>query len=184
MYSLRWIFLVACFGCVVIDVWNGRWEGRLTLGNHTWIVDLGRAPVWAPPPVPPYARFWEDFKDSKEFPAEGTPNLTLHHVLKLNWMVFDLLLYLWLVTAVSGLLYLALRRERRDLILHLGLWVGIGLTAGATVCIGLWLMLGGWGPPAPDFFGGLGLVMGVIVGLWTFQRGRAERIAVGDRPRR
>ncbi|HTU20910.1 MAG TPA: hypothetical protein VMG10_22855 [Gemmataceae bacterium] len=88
-------------------------------------------------------------------------------------MIFDLLLYLWSVTAASGLLYLALRRERRDLILHLGLWAGIGLTAAATACIALWLMIGGWGPPAPEFFGGLGLVVGVIVGLGVFKQGES-----------
>lgn len=183
MYGLRWIFLAACFGSVVITVWNGRWEGRLSSRYNTFIIDLGRAPVWAPPPVPPHARFREVFKDLEVFPAQGTPGLTIQRVLKWDWMVVDLLLYLWLVTAASGLLYLALRGERRDRILHLGLWAGFGLTAGATACFGLWLMLGGWGPPDPEFFGGLGLVMGIIVGLWTFTRGRAEQIAVANPPR-
>jgi hypothetical protein len=183
MYVLRWSFLSACLGCVVIVVWNGRWEGRLTGGSHTWIVDLRRAPVWAPPPDPPYARFREDFKGSEDFPADGTPGLTIRSVLKLDWMTNDLLLHLWSVTAASVLLYLALRGERRDLILHLGLWAGIGLTAAATACIGLWLMFGGWGPPAPEFFGALGLVVGVIVGLGVFKRGRAEENPSRERQR-
>jgi hypothetical protein len=68
-------------------------------------------------------------------------------VLKLDWMAVDLLLYLWLVTVVGGLLYLAVRGTRRDLVLHLGVSAEIGLTAGAAACIGLWLMFGGWGPP-------------------------------------
>jgi hypothetical protein len=174
MYGLRWIFLVACLGSAALVAWTGRWKGRLTLGNHTWIVDLGRAPVLAPPPDPPYARFQEDFTDSEGFPAERTPGFTIQRVLKLDWMVVDLLLYLWAITVASGLLCLAMRGERRDLILHLGLSAGIGLTAGAAAYIGLWLLFGGWGPPSPELFGGLGLVGGVVVGLGSFRRGRAE----------
>jgi hypothetical protein len=180
MHGLRWVLLLACLGCVALVALNGRWEGRLTRGNHTWIVDLGRAPVWVPPSDPTYARFREDFKESEGFPAEGSPGLTVQRVLKLDWMAVDLLLYLWPVTVVGGLLYLAVRGERRDLILHLGLAAGIGLTAGAAACIGLWLLFGGWGPPAPEFFGGLGLVAGIVVGLVSFKRGRAEPVAAAD----
>ena len=183
MYGLRLIFLAACLGCIAIVAWNGRWEGRLTRGNHTWIVDLGRAPVWAPPSDPVYAMFEEDFKASEDFPAEGAPGLIIRRVLKLDWMAVDLLLYLWFVTVAVGLLYLAMRRARRDLLLHLGLSAGIGLTAGAAVCIGVWLMFGGWGPPDPEFFGGIGLVLGIVLGLGTFQRRRAEETASVDRPR-
>jgi hypothetical protein len=182
MSGLRWIFLVACLGSSVLVAWSGRWEGRLTLGNHTWIVDLGRAPVWAPPPDPPYARFQKDFTESEGFPAEDTPGFAIHRVLKLDWMAVDLLLYLWAVTVASGLLYLAMRGERRDLILHLGLSAGIGLTAGAAGCIGLWLLFGGWGAPSPEFFGALGLVGGVVVGLGSFKRGSAVPGAAADRP--
>src|SRR5262245_4182605 len=109
MRSLRWVVLLACLGSIALVTWNGRWEGRLTWGNHTWIADLGRAPVWAPPPAPPYGRFQEDFKESEGFPVEGSPGLTIRRVLKVDWMVVDLLLYLWPVTVVSGLLYLATR---------------------------------------------------------------------------
>jgi hypothetical protein len=172
MYNLRWIFLVACLGCVAIVTLNGRWEGRLTLRNYTWIVDLDRAPVWAPPPDPPYAKFQKVFKESDDFPAGGTPGLTIHRVLKLDSLAVDLLLYLWPVTFFSGLLYLALRGERRDLILHCGLSAGIGLTAGAVVCIGLWLLLGGWGPPLPDCCGSLALFVGIFVGIRSFKGDR------------
>jgi hypothetical protein len=183
MYDLRWIFLVACLGAAAIVACNGRWEGRLTLENTTWIVGLGRAPVWAPPPDPPYARFQEDFKDSEGFPAEGMPGITIQRVLKLDWMAVDLLLYLWAVTVASGLLYLAMRGERRDPILHLGLFAGIGLTAGAAACIGLWLLFGGWGPPDPELFGGLGLAVGLIVGLGSLKRGHTEPSASATRGR-
>src|SRR5262249_2371028 len=171
---LRWMLLLAWFGCVALVLGKGRWEGRLTLEGTTWIVDLGRAPIWAPPPEPLYARFQVDFKRSEGFPAEGTPGLTIRRVLKVDWMAVDLLLYLWPVTVAGGLLYLAIRRKRRDLVLHLGLAVGLGLTGGAAACIGLWLLFGGWGPPGPEVLGGLGLGGGSVGGLVSFQRESAK----------
>jgi hypothetical protein len=179
MYGLRWVFLLACLGCVALVAWNGRWEGRLTRGGHTWIVNLGRAPIWAPPPEPAHTTFQKDFKESEGLPAADTPGLTIKRVLKVDGMAVDLLLYLWPVTVVGGLLYLSTRGKRRDLALHLGLSAGIGLTAGAAVCFGLWLLFGGWGPPAPEFFGGLGLVGGIIGGRVSFKRGSAEPSAAG-----
>lgn len=183
MHFLRWIFLVSCLGCVVIVAWNGRWEGRLTQGNCTWIVDLGRAPIWGAPLDPTYATFQAHFKESKDFPREGTSGFTIKRVLKLDWMAVDLLLYLWGVTVVGGLMYLAVRGIQRDLVLHLGLSAGIGLTGGASTCMGLWLMFGGWGPPAPEFFGGLGLVVGILVGLVSFIGSSDERRPVPEQPR-
>ena len=180
MQGLRWVFLLACLGCVAVVAWNGRWEGRLTRGNHTWIVDLDRTPVWTPPPDPSYARFQKDFKESQSFPAEETPDLAIRRALKLDWMAVDLLVYLWPVSVVAGLLYLATRGTRRDLILHLGLSAGIGLSAGAAACMGLWLLFGGWGPPVPEFFGGLGLVVSLVAGLASFKRDRAVRGTAPD----
>ena len=165
MRALRRIFVLACLGCVGLVASNGRWEGRLTRVTHTWIVDLGRAPIWAPPPEPSYATFEKDFKASEGFPAEGTPGLTITRVLKTDWMAVDVLLYLWAVTLAAGLLYLATRRANRDLVLHLALSAGIGLSAAAVACGALWLSFGGWGPPAPALFGGLGLIAGIVGGF-------------------
>lgn len=181
MHALRCVFLLICVGCVAVVALNGRWEGHLTRGNHTWIVNLRRAPVWMPPPNPPYSKFWEDFKRSEDFPAEGTSGLTIRRVLKLDWMAVDLLLYLWFVNVVCAVLYVSMRGGRRDLILHLGLSTGISLTAAAAACIGLWLLFGGWGPPAPAFFGGMGVVTGVFVGLVSYKRGRTKPAAAPDR---
>jgi hypothetical protein len=172
MGVLRWIFVAACLSCIVVVAWNSRWEGSLTRTDHTIIVDLGRSPVWAPPAVPPYSRFSKDFKDSQGFPDEDDPGLSIRRELKSDWMAVDLLLYLWLVTVVGGLLYLGVRGDRRDVVLHCGLSVGIGLTIAASVCVGLWLLCGGWGAPAPEFFGGLGLVGGLLVGLGSLRTRR------------
>jgi hypothetical protein len=40
-----------------------------------------------------------------------------------------------------------------------------GVALGVATCLALWLILGGWGPPLPLFFVGLGLGLGVIVSL-------------------
>jgi hypothetical protein len=174
MIALRRVFLAACIGCVAIVAWRGHWQGRLIYANHTWIVDLSRAPIWAPPAVPPYSMFWEDFEASEGFPPEGASGVTIQRVLMLDWMAVDLLLDLWVVTIAGGLLYLAVRGERRDLILHVGLSAGICLTVGAAASIGLWLLCGGWGPPAPGVFGGLSLIVGFVAGLLSFKPGTAR----------
>jgi hypothetical protein len=162
------MFVAVCVSCIAIVAWNGRWEGLLTRTDRTWIVDLGRFPVWAPPPIPPFSRFSKEFKDSEGFPNEDSPGLSISRELKSDWMAVDLLLFLWPATLVGGLAYLAFRGDRRDVVLHCGLSVGIGLTIAASLCAALWLLCGGWGAPAPEFFGGLGLVGGLLVGLGSF----------------
>jgi len=169
MVALRWFFVAAFFGCIAVVAANARWEARLVRANHTWIVDLGRSPVWAPPSSDiTYARFKKDFSESNTFPTEDAPGTTIQRSLKIEWMAADFMLYLWPVSIVAGLLYLTLRGSQRDLILHVGMSVGIGLTTAVVVCVGIWILFGGWGPPAPEVFGGLGLLVGIIAGLGSF----------------
>jgi hypothetical protein len=182
MSVVRWLFLLACLSCFAIVACNGRWEARLTDAKYTTIVDLGRSPLWAPPPVPTHARFRDEVEDSEairkgRFPSESSSRGTIVLVLRLDWMAVDLLLYLWPVTVVAGLLYLAGRGKRRDLILHLGLSAGIGLTVAAVTCVGVWMLYGGWGPPDPESYGGYGLLLGILVGLISFRwsKGHSER---------
>jgi hypothetical protein len=80
-----------------------------------------------------------------------------------------LLFYLWPTTWLAGLLYLAIRGPRRDRILHISLFAAIGLTCGAFICCGMWLLLGGWGPPAPVIFGFMGILSGVLAGMLTYR---------------
>jgi hypothetical protein len=81
-------------------------------------------------------------------------------------MVIKLFLYLWPVTVFTGVLYLI--GKRTDPVLYVVLCIGIGLTAAACTCIGLWLLFGGWGPPMPTLFGTMGVLMGVVAGILTF----------------
>ena len=178
MHALRLIFVLACLGCVAYEAENVPWEGHLMApGRHPAIVELGRSPIWAPPPEPTYATF-EDFRGFPDFPDQGTPGLEIRRVLAVDWIEMDLMLYLWAVTVTCGLVYLAVRGRRRDIVLHLVLWAGIGLTAGIALSMMRWLAVRG--PAYELWFGGLGLVGGIVGGLLSFRREGGEPGAAAD----
>ena len=164
---LRLLFLAAIMLCVWIVGAHGRWEGRLSTDGRTWIVHLARMPVWDPPRKPDYAQFRRDFDD---LPATRPPGTTIRRVLKWDWMALDLLLYVWAISAFFGSFYVAVRSADRDSVLHCAFSVAAGLTVAAAVCIGLWAIFGGWGPPEPLFFGTLGLLGGIAHGVATYRR--------------
>ena len=170
MATLRTLFIAAVVLCVGVVLILGQWEGRLRLGDHTWYIDLDRRPVWNPPDVPGYGQFRAVFAD---LPAEATPGLTITPGLKWEWMLVDCLMYLWAVTAGFGILYLVVRGRRRDPVLHGGLCVGGAMSAAAVGCFAFWLLLGGWGPPAPGLFGLLGVVAGILLAALTYRRAAA-----------
>jgi hypothetical protein len=174
MIIIRILFLVLGLGCIVAVAWNGRWEGRLLQADDMWTINLGQTPIWSPPPVPSYSSFKETFQNSRDFPVEGMSKYRIQRVLKLDWMFLDFLLYFWPISGLCGLVYLMVGKENRDLLLYQGFTTGIGLTVAAVLCFGLWMILGGWGPPYPVFFGLLGLVLGFFGGASTFGRGRAK----------
>ncbi|MEZ6143611.1 MAG: hypothetical protein R3B84_23855 [Zavarzinella sp.] len=162
----RRIFLLLCLGCVIIVASNGQWEGQLRLRNHCFILDLKRSPVWAPPELPTYSQFLVAFKGSEDFPDENSGNYTIRRVMKVEWMLNDLTLYLWPVTVVAGLFYTADKQGKRDFILHQATATGCSLTIGGILCVVVWLVIGGWGPPLPVVY--LGLVVGLTVGFTTY----------------
>jgi hypothetical protein len=178
MATLRTLFLAALMVCASLVSVRGRWEGGLHLGGRTWYIDLDRRSIWNPPAVPTYGQFRSVFDD---LPAETTPGLTITRALKWDWMLVDLLLWLWGVTAIFGILYPLARGRRRDPVLHGALCVGAGMTAAAAACFGLWLLIGGWGAPAPELFGLVGVVAGTLLAILTYKPAsvRSESQAVG-----
>jgi hypothetical protein len=168
---LRSFFLITVALVAASVLMRARWESRLHVDYCTWILTLPQAPLGAAPDVPTYQQFRKTFDD---IPGESTPGLTIRRLLKWDWMLFDFLLYLWGVTLAFGIVYRMVRGKRRDPLLHGALCVGVAVTVAAGICVGLWLLLGGWGPPAPEFFG----VLGVVVGLWgairTYRRGMTQ----------
>ena len=167
MRILRFTFLAALVLSILFVAARGRWEGSLTLGNRTWIIDLERAPVWSPPAVPPYELFTRTFHD---LPAASTPGLEIMRVFKWEWVLVEFALYLWGITLVFGLLYLSEPGRRRDAALHYALSVAAGLTGAAFICVALWLVFGGWGPPFPVFFSLLGITSGILIGRRVYRR--------------
>src|SRR5205823_4083769 len=131
-----------CFGAAILSAAAARWEGRLARGNHTWILDLGRHPVWRPPPPPDYERFRREFERSEDFPPpQGCTITAAYHA---DEIALGAMLYLWPVTGLCGLLYVVTRGPRRDFVLHCAASVAAGLTVAVAGCIGLWCVAGGW----------------------------------------
>jgi hypothetical protein len=165
---LRLLLLVGCGGAVGMAAATAPWKARLFQGNHSWVVDLGRHPVWHAPPSPDYESFRQWFEHSREFPRpnDGWGISIGYDPVEVG---FAAVAYSWLVALVCGLLYLAVRGPRRDAVLHCSLHVAAGLAAALAACIGLWCVIGGWGPPAAPCFGVLGVVGGIFSGLASFR---------------
>jgi len=174
MNTLRWLLLGACLVSVAVVASKGYWEARLTDGNSSWIISLNRGPIWRVPEMPAFADFQRAFGDTERFPAEEDPGTTVVRALNWEWTAADLLLYLWLVSAVAGSLYRLARGACRDFVLHLAMCVGIGMSIAAICCIALWVLVGGWGLPAPEVFGGTGLLVGLSVGVISCIRSPAS----------
>ena len=161
------MFIASLAGCVLLVVSRAQWEGDLSLGNRAWLIDLERAPAWAPPPVPAYEQFKRTFHD---LPPAETPGLEITRVMRWGWMFEEFILLVFGVTTVFGLIYLNEPVRSRDVVLHYGLSVAAGLGGAGLICLALWLIVGGWGPPLPIFFGLLGIIVGVLIGRRTYGR--------------
>jgi hypothetical protein len=170
MVWLRLLLLAGCLGAIALSAATAPWEARLVRGNHSWIMDLGRHPAWQPPAAPDYTAFRQHFDRSEDFPPPDGG-----WVIRVSYDPVDVglaaLAYSWPVAAVCGLLYLAVRGPRRDVVLHCALRVAAGLSIAVAACVGLWCVVGGWGPPAVGCFGVLGVVGGIVSGLMSFSQG-------------
>lgn len=163
------MLLVGCVGAVGLSAATVRWEGLLVRGNHTWLIDLGRHPVWDPPQPPEYERFRQTFEQDEDFPLpQGCTTRAAYDPAE---VALAAMLYMWPVTGLCGLLYIVARGPRRDFVLHCAAWVAAGLAASVVSCVGLWCLAGGWGPPAAGCFAVLGIVAGMACGVVTFRRG-------------
>lgn len=172
MLALRWAYLLASFGCLMAVLTLGRWQGVLYAPQQRYLLELARTPVWAPPACPTYTDFHEVFGRSAAFPLASSPGLFIDRRLKADWMALDLLLYCWCVNSVAGAMYVGARAGKRDIVLHLAVWMAIGQTVAAALCTALWTVFGGWGPPLPLQFGIAGLLGGIILGVKRFERQR------------
>lgn len=164
MIFLRTLFIASWVGCFVLVVWFARWEGQAVRASHDWIIDLPRSPLWEPPSPPTFEEFRKRFSESESFPVQAEA-VRIHRRLRIDRMLIDLVLWLWPVCLGCGFFYWLTRGDECDLVLHLGLWAGMGISAGAASSFLLWLTFGGWGPPWPELFGVGGLIGGIVVGI-------------------
>lgn len=170
MRGLRLLLLTGCLGGLALAAATPSWEAHLIQGATTWIMELGRHPLWDPPDAPDYHTFRQHFEQSKEFPPpNGGWAIHLHcDSLDIGLLAHA---YCWPVALLCGLTYLRVRGSRRDLVLHCALWAAGGISIAVVACIALWFALGGWGPPMPGCFAFLGLILGVYYGLASFAQG-------------
>lgn len=141
---------------LIWKAFDGRWESRYATNEGSYLMDLDSIPIWDKPSPPSIDDFIEHFSGSF-LPSAG--EITVYH--KWDWWLVDVFM-VWLIGSlvIAPISFVAFRRDR-----FLGVFarVGAGLIASALVCVLLWLVFGGWGPPAPLFFAVIGLVAG---GIW------------------
>ena len=176
MKILRAPFLFATALAGLMTVSRAHWEGTLSDGG-TWIIDLREAPIWSPPPLPTFEKFRSSF-DTLPTTAASAP---IRRIFRADRTFVDFALYLWADTALFGMIYLCVRRSSRDSILHTALCLGAMLTASAVICLLFWLVIGGWGPPLPEFFGGLAILLGLFLAKTTYARERSCQVVTSDR---
>lgn len=183
---LRLLFLACLASGTVLLLARVPWEARLRAptadGTHEWVIRLDRGPVWDPPPAPSREQFEEHFGRDKP-PASGG-EITR----KADWAeVFDEgMLGLWVIAFGSALAYHGLRGERTDLVFQICSRLAWTIPAWGLVCVLVWLVVGGWGPPCCPGFLSLGLLHGLVAGVSSCadsaQRPPAARGAEADRP--
>jgi len=137
-------------------------------------MDLGQHPVWQPPPVPVYVAFRQHFVRSDDFPP---PNgeWSIRSSYDPVEVSLSAVAYCWPVAFICGILYLAVRGQQRDVVLHCALHVAAGLSVAVAACVLTWCVIGGWGPSAVGCFGVMGVVGGIATGLTTFRQKNAEQ---------
>ncbi len=95
-------------------------------------------------------------------------SFNIERVHKWSWTLLDFVLLLLVIGVVVAALYLPFQHQVRDPVLHVTAWMGVGLMAGAFLCVLIWMIFGGWGPPMPLFFAAIGITVGILAAfvLW------------------
>lgn len=170
IWYLRIFFLLACVVCVAIATVNASWEGLLKSRDSTLILRLNNAPLWSPPPVPSYDAFEKVFSHGGGVPPRNGTGFTIERSLVIETLLFHLVVGFWLIALFCGAVYRLFRGSQRDLVLHIALPAAIGMALGCASSVGLWFIVGAWGPPLLLQLCFVGLMVGAVHGLKTFSR--------------
>ena len=173
---VRYAFIIALGLLLFVVSVRGQWEAYLITTNGTYITELPNAPIWQAPNLPEYGNFKTSFK---QLPMQSPTGATISVAPCWSRMLFEFLAGLWSITALCRTLYLAAGSGCMDRTMHHVLYTGIGLTGGFLISAAIWLMIGGWGPPALVFFGVAGLVLGNIAAHRKFNELTSNAVNAG-----
>jgi hypothetical protein len=170
--------VVICFAVVValVGIWtlsNGIWLGTLFDGDRTWLIHLDNHPVWNPPALPSFADFQKVFAD---LPPQQSPGSTIGIELEWNLMLISFLLYLSGVSVLFGI-HTLIRPGWHSLGIYVIRSLALSLSGAAATSFIIWLLAGGWGPPLPLFFGLVGLIGGIWLGVSRWLQHNKRRIS-------
>jgi len=120
-------------------------------------MDIESSPLWSRPSNPTFDDFEAHFSEI-ELPDGGV--ISVYN--RWGWWIIDLTMVLlvgFLIFTPAS--FLSATRNK-----PLGVFarIGAGLIISALSCLLLWLIVGGWGPPAPLVFAVIGLFGG---GMWA-----------------
>lgn len=170
MWKLATLYLLAIAVILAYRLANAPWQSQVSIGNHTWMISLPPAPAWSSPSGSSPEAFYELYPD---IPSAAVESAGVQTHWRSDWTAIECVLLAWPTSLVFGLIYFATRKQARNLILYCAWTVGLSMTACAAASVALWTVFGGWSAPFPLFFGGLGLLVGLIIGAATFQRAPA-----------
>jgi hypothetical protein len=196
MIAMRWIFVLAALGGLPLIACHVQWEGVLVervgpedtrRGPYVFTpIHTPRSPVWRPPEVltgprmlayPYFVKAYSSRRTDAEIIQESiTRDYTIEYHIDLDRTIVDYLLWLWLVTGVTGVIYWSIRGTRRDGFLQCVMWAGIGSSGAVAFCVAAYfcapletfpLYYNEWGRPKGEFGVLVLLFLCLVLGAFT-----------------
>src|ERR1700722_3563157 len=160
----------AFFYHITFANWEAVYEITANGDGEQYLIVVPDKPLWSTPSPLSYADF------SKQFSTDDTIKPGGRTSVRINWdWLLEGLFLNWLVIFVCYSLVYALGfRKSQSIAAAFFFRTGLGLVGSAVVCILLWLLFGGWGPPAPVFFGVIGVLIGSIIGFIHLRKRRVK----------
>lgn len=160
----RTLLLLAVIAGLILAAAEVPWQATRHGPARTQTLSLPDGPLWSPPATPRHDAFDEVFGGET---AHGASRITLG----IEWrnLVFRFLIFLWLPLGFAWVVHLG-TSHGPDACMRAAGFAFVGMNIAGLLTIGIWVVLGGWGPPMPDVFGTAGLVLGAAVGVATRRR--------------
>ncbi|MBS0209323.1 MAG: hypothetical protein JSS27_10240 [Planctomycetes bacterium] len=159
---LSWLYLTATIAVIAWEASSVPWKAECVIDRHNLSMHLSPHPVWAPPRSPAYSEFQAAFHSLIEMP----PNSTSISV-RVLWgaAAIEVVLMFWVVSILVALVSFMENPRRIEFPVVFARSFALCLTFAAGSCFVLYVIVGGWGPPFPEFFAVCGLVAGAFFGF-------------------